>query len=159
MRNALMSKIIRLIFISMLGIGLAQADGIYKQTVKMDYDTAYQRVHDNLENSRFYILDNINIGKNLQRFKDKWQDYNLNQLEQLQVMLICNGWYTNQVSNTDADMLALCPMRVTLIHKQGNTTVLFAKPSTFAKDSEALDILQEVETAVIEAINRALTTK
>lgn len=151
-----MKFIIHTLFIALLSINLAHAEGVYKQSTKMDYDTAYKKVYTALEDNRFFVIEEINIGNSLLRFKDKWKDYNLNKLESIQVMIICNGWYANQVSNIDTDMLALCPMRVTLIHKQGVTTVLFAKPSTFAKDSKALVILQEVEAGVIKAISSAL---
>lgn len=100
-------------------------------------------------------MEELNIGQNL-RFSDKWKDYNLNKLENFRVMIICNGWYTDQVSNADTDMLAPCPMRVTLIHKQGVTSVLFTKPSVFANNSRTLPILKEVEETIIKAISHAL---
>lgn len=71
-------------------------------------------------------------------------------------MIICNGWYANQVSNLDTDLLALCPMRVTLIEKEGITTALFAKPSTFVKGSKALPVLSEVEEMIISAIQSSM---
>lgn len=151
-----MKQLLGLVAILVLGIGLVYAEGIYKLTVNIDYDTAHKRVYAALEEQRFYVLDEINIGKSLARFKDRWSDYNQNQLENLQVMVICNGWFANKVGNADPDMLALCPMSVTLHHKAGVTTVLFARPSTFASDSKALPILQEAERDVIKAIESAL---
>jgi len=142
--------------LTILGISIAHANGIYKLSAPMDYDTAYKKVYQALEENRFFVVQEINMGNSLSRFRDKWKDYNLNKLENLQVMIICNGWYANQVSNADTDMLALCPMSVTLIHKEGITTALFARPTIFAKDSKALPTLKEAENTVIEAINQAL---
>jgi uncharacterized protein (DUF302 family) len=132
------------------------AGGIYSKTVRMDFDTAYKKVYAALEENRFYVIHEIDMGDSLARFRDKWDDYNLNKLEQQKVMIICNGWYANQVGKADTNMLALCPMRVTLIHKQGATTALFARPSIFASDSKALPILQEIDGAVTGAIEQAL---
>ena len=151
-----MKSSLRFLFIMLLGVNIAYADGIYKQSAKMDFESAYKKVYSALEDNRFFVVEEINIGRNLSRFKDKWDDYNLNKLENLQVMIICNGWYANQVSNADTDMLALCPMRVTMIHKAGVTTALFARPTTFAKHSKALPILQEAEETIIQAINNGL---
>ena len=151
-----MKYLLGLVATIVLGINLAYAQGIYKLTANIDYDTAHKRVYAALEEQRFYVLDEINIGQSLARFKDRWKDYNENELENLQVMVICNGWFANKVGNADPDMLALCPMRVTLHHKAGVTTVLFAKPSTFAAESKALPILQEAEGDVIKAIESAL---
>ena len=151
-----MKYIIHIILLTLVGVGTVYAGGIYKQSTPLDYDTAYKNVYAALEENQFYVVQEINIGKNLSRFQDKWENYNLNKLEKLQVMIICNGWYANQVSNADTDMLALCPMRITLIQKAGITTVLFARPSTFAEDSKALPILQKAEGIIIEAIRSAL---
>lgn len=150
-------KRIYLLWIVLLSFsGAVQAGDIYKLSAEMDYGKAYKRVYNALEKNRFFVIEEIDIGKNLARFKDKWDDYNTNQLEELQVMVICNGWYANQVGNADPDMLALCPMRVTLIHKAGTTTALFARPTTFAKNSKALPVLQEVEESILNAIRFAL---
>lgn len=133
------------------------ADGIYTQSVKADYDTTYKKVYKALEDNNFYVLEEINIGKNLSGFAKRWgENYNRNKLENIKVMIICNGWYTNQVGNMDTNLLALCPMRVTLIEKGGVTTVLFAKPSTFAKNSKALPTLKKVDAIIVGAIQSAL---
>ena len=137
-------------------ISPAIASGIFKQSVQMDFEVAYKKVYAALEDNRFFVIDEIDMANSLERFKDKWEDFNLNKLEQQKIMIICNGWYANQVGNADTDMLALCPMRVTLLHKDGMTTVLFAKPSTFATNSKALPILTEIETTITGAIDKAL---
>ena len=151
-----MRPFLLLCLISLAGISFATAGGIYSKTVNMDFDTAYKKVYAELEENRFYVIHEIDMGDSLARFKDKWDDYNLHKLEQQKIMIICNGWYANQVGNADTNMLALCPMRVTLIHKQGATTALFARPSIFASDSKALPILQEIDGAVTGAIEQAL---
>jgi len=151
-----MKTIIKALIFLLLGSGISHAGGIYKQSVTMDYDMAYKKVYESLEEHRFFVVQELNIGQSLARFSGKWQDYNLNKLKHFRVMIICNAWYANQVSNTDTDMLALCPMRVTLIQQQGTTTALFARPSTFAGDSKALAILKEAEETVIKAISQAL---
>jgi uncharacterized protein (DUF302 family) len=154
--EATMRPFLLLCLISLASIPFATAGGIYSKTVNMDFDTAYKKVYAALEENRFYVIHEIDMGDSLARFKDKWDDYNLNKLEQQKIMIICNGWYANQVGNADTNMLALCPMRVTLIHKQGATTALFARPSIFAGDSKALPILQEIDGAVTGAIEEAL---
>ena len=135
----------------------AIAEGIYKQTTSMTFEATYKKIYQLLEENRFWIINEIDMGQNLSRFKDKWEDYNLNRLEHIKIMIICNGWYANKVSNTDPDMLALCPMHVTVHSRAGTSTVLFAKPSTFAPNSKALPVLQEAEQGVIDAIKKALS--
>jgi uncharacterized protein (DUF302 family) len=71
-------------------------------------------------------------------------------------MVFCNGWYANQVSNKDPSMLALCPLHMTLIEKDGSTTALFARPTVIAADSPASGILQELESEVITAIKKGM---
>lgn len=134
----------------------AIASDIFKHSTTMPYDEAYKKVYSALEDNRFYVVEEINIGASLSRFKDSWDDYNQNQLEAIKVMIICNGWYANQVSNKDPDMLALCPMKVTMTHKEGQTSALFARPSTFAEKSPARALILEAEQTVIQSIESAL---
>ena len=150
-------KIIIHILLLLFSLNHAVAGGIFKQSIDADYGVIYTRLYKALEDKHFYVVNEINIGKNLSGFADKWgNDYNRNQLSNIQVMIICNGWYANQVSNLDTDMLALCPMSVTLISKDKQVTALFARPSTFAANSKALPVLQEAEQAVIDAIESAM---
>ena len=71
-------------------------------------------------------------------------------------MVFCNVWYANQVSNKDPSMLALCPLHMTLIEKDGSTTALFARPTVIAADSPARGILADLESEVITAIKKGM---
>ena len=94
-----------------------------------------------------------NIGNNLASFAERWGDeYNRSGLDGIRSMVFCNAWYANQVSNADPSMLALCPLHITLVEKQGNTTILFARPSEIAQGSAAVDIARELEDSVIQAL-------
>jgi hypothetical protein len=117
----------------------------------------YDRVYKSLEDARFYVVFEPNIGNNLSRFAERWGDqYNRNKLSAIRSMVFCNVWYTNQVSNLDPDMLSLCPLHMTLIEKDGRTTALFARPTVIAADSPARAILADLESEVITAIKKGM---
>jgi len=131
----------------------AAESGMYKQEVDRPIDAVYPAVYKALEDARFFVVFEPNIGKNISRFADKWgDDYNQNKLSSIRSMVFCNGWYANAVSNADPDMLGLCPLRIGLYEKQGKTIVLFARPTVIAAQSQARDILQKVEDEVTAAI-------
>ena len=131
----------------------AAENPMYKQVVKQPMDKVYPAIYKALEDARFYVVFEANIGKNLNRFADKWgDDYNQNKLSHIRSMVFCNVWYANAVSNLDPDMLGLCPLRIGLYEKQGETVVLFARPTTIAVQSKAKDALHNVEDEVIAAI-------
>jgi hypothetical protein len=50
-------------------------------------------------------------------------------------------------------MLAFCPLRVAVIHRNGETRVLFARPTAIAGESPARGVLEEVERAIVRAID------
>jgi len=130
---------------------------VYKASASLPLDDAYQKVYESLEKNRFWVVFEANIGKNISGFADKWgEDYNRQKLEGIRSMVFCNGWYANQVSNADPDMLALCPLSLTMIHKDGQSTVLFVRPTAVAGNSPALAVLQELEDEVIASIEAAL---
>jgi uncharacterized protein (DUF302 family) len=117
----------------------------------------YDKVYKSLEDARFYVVFEPNIGKNLSGFAERWGDeYNRSKLSAIRSMVFCNGWYANQVSNKDPRMLALCPLHMTLIEKDGKTTALFARPTVIAADSPAAEILSELEVEVIAAIKKGM---
>jgi len=132
---------------------------IYKQVVNLPMQKVYPAVYKALEDTRFYVVFEPDIGKNIARFAEKWgDDYNQNQLDSIRSMVFCNGWYANKVSNADPDMLALCPLRLGLYEKTGQTFIVFARPTFIAEKSQAHAVLLEIENAVIGAI-RAATKK
>ena len=131
--------------------------GGYRQHVNKPLSEVYDKVYQSLEDARFFVVFEPNIGANLSRFSEKWgDDYNRNNLTALRSMVFCNGWYANKVSNLDPDMLGFCPLHLSLIERDGETTVLFNRPSVIAKDSPAKDVFIEIESEVIEAIDKGL---
>ncbi len=144
--------------ILLLGAANAFADSpIYSRSVERPMQPVYEALYASLEKRRLFVVFEPNIGATMARFAERWgEDYNRNALEEVRSMVFCNAWYTNQVSNADPNLLALCPLSVTLIHKTGRTTVLFERPSVVAKGSPAETVLREVEGEVVAAIEEAL---
>jgi hypothetical protein len=130
---------------------------IYKQQVDMPLSAVYGSVYKSLENARFFVVFEPNIGENLAHFSGKWgDDYNRNNISAIRSMVFCNGWYANKVSNLDPDMLGFCPLHLTLFERDGKTTVLFNRPGVIAQNSPAKELLMEIESEVIEAIRQGL---
>lgn len=135
---------------------LQAADTVYRFTVEKPMDEAYQAVYQSLEENRFFVIFEANIGRSLSGMAERFgEDYNRNGLESVRAMAFCNPWYANQVSNLDTEMMALCPLRLSVIHKAGKTDVLFVRPSQVGKGSPAEKLLTELENDVIQAIEAA----
>jgi uncharacterized protein (DUF302 family) len=122
-----------------------------------DLQTVYPVLYETLEAKRFYVVFEPDIQNNLSRFAERWgEDYNRNQLEGIRAMVFCNGWYANSVGNADPDMLALCPLHLTLVQRQGATRILFVRPSVVAAGTAAEAVAREIEQAVGEAVRAAI---
>jgi len=131
---------------------------VYVKRVKMDFPKAYQRVFTGLENNGYFVILEPNMGKNLAHFAQRWgENYNRNKLEQFRSIVFCNGWYANEIGNKDPNMLALCPLHLTLIHKEGTTSVLFVRPSQVSANSPAKAVATELEQDVVRVIEEALS--
>lgn len=151
--------LILLCIVSTTVISTVQATppSIFKASVKGDFDSVYKHVYSALENNRMFVVLQPDIGSNLSGFAKQWgDDYNKNKLERIKSMVFCNAWYVNQVSNADPDMLALCPLHLTLTHKQGVTSVVFVRPDMVAKGSGAEKITIELTEKVINVINEGI---
>jgi uncharacterized protein (DUF302 family) len=153
-----MRTFIMVVFLALGIVGQAYANElVFEASAEMPMDEAYNRVYKALEEQRLWVVFEANIGKNLSGFAERWgEDYNRQGLESIRSMVFCNGWYANQVSNKDPSMLALCPQRITLIHKAGKTTVLFVRPSLVAAGSPAQAVLKDLENEVTGAITKGL---
>lgn len=131
---------------------------VFQHSVKKTIDQVYTPLYKALEDEGFYVVFEANIGRNMARFSEKWgENYNRNQLDGIRSMVFCNVWYANAVSNVDLGMLALCPLRLSLVEKSGTTRVLFARPTVMAADSPALKILDQIEHEVIAIIRNTLS--
>jgi uncharacterized protein (DUF302 family) len=154
-----MCRILLLAVGLLLIAGQARADStmIYEKDVNGDMNTVYQQVFTGLENNGYYVLYEPNIGRNLANFKQRWgKDYNKNKLESIRSMIFCNAWYANKISNADPQMLALCPLHISLIYKDGVTRILFIRPSLVATGSPAEKIALELEQDVIRTIESSI---
>ena len=140
-----------------VSVANAQSSSVFKMTVDKPMSDVYDNVYTSLEDARLFVVFEPNIGKNIAGFAERWGDeYNQNALTELRSMVFCNAWYANQVSNKDPDMLGLCPLHISLFEREGKTTVLFNRPTTFAADSPAHSIIQEIESKVIVAIKKGM---
>jgi uncharacterized protein (DUF302 family) len=135
----------------------AENSTVFVLTVNKPVKQIYPKVYDALEDARFFVVKELDIGNNLSGFAEKWGDeYNQSGLSAIRSMVFCNGWYANQVSNKDPRMLGLCPLHMTLIEKDGKTTALFNRPTAIAVNSPAYNILSTIENDVIEAIKKGM---
>jgi hypothetical protein len=133
------------------------APGVLVWQRQAPLEPTYKALNQALEAHRLFVVFEPDIGKNLRRFAERWgEDYNRNGLEGIRAMVFCNAWYANQVSNQDPEMLALCPLHLTLTHKAGLTRVLFLRPTHAAQGSGGEAIAAELEAAVIEAVEAGL---
>ncbi len=129
---------------------------VYVKRIKLDFSLAYKKVFSALENNGYFVLFEPNIGANLAHFSQRWGDkYNRNKLEEVRSIVFCNGWYANEMSNSDPDMLALCPLHITLTFKQGTTSILFIRPGQVARHSKAYPVAQELEQDIVRVIEEA----
>ena len=125
--------------------------------IDKDLETSYTTIYKSLEKNRFFVVFEPNIQRNPSGFAERWGDnYNRNKLEGIRAMVFCNVWYTNEISNADVDMLAMCPLHITLVQQQGSTRVLFVRPSVVAADSNALAIAKELEQDISKAMDEAV---
>ena len=133
----------------------ATTPAIYTRTTDMALDQAYKAIYSALEARRFWIVFEADLGERMARFKDRWGDaYNRSQLSGARSLVFCNIWWTNALASADPDMLALCPLHISLYEKDGQTSIVMARPSIIAKGSkaerQALELEQEL-TGIIEA--------
>jgi hypothetical protein len=148
------------IIILFFSTSAAASEAVWVHQVEQPVKALYQPIYKELEEANFYVVFEPNIGKNISKFGKRWGDeYNRSGLTEIRSMVFCNGWYANQVANAEPEMLALCPLHITMTEKDGRSKILFVRPSVVAKGTNAETIALEIEKKVINAITAATSSK
>ena len=135
----------------------AELAGVRHWVLQQDLETAYESIHKSLEENKLFVVFEPNIGNNLAASAERWgEDYNRNNLQGIRSMVFCSGWYANQVSNADPQLLALCPLHITLYRHNDMTHVVFVSPTHVGKGSDATVLLQQLEDRVSAAVESGI---
>ncbi len=146
----------KILIMMSLTLSLWANNSVYIKTFDKPMSEVYTKLLSSFESSHLIVVSEINI---LEKFKgaglpEKFgKNFNTNNLTGIKAIIACNGWFGNEVANADPMMMGFCPIRVTLVEKEGKTSVLYVRSSVAPKDSPAYGILQKLETKVITAID------
>jgi hypothetical protein len=150
-------KVCMLLVALFSGVALAELPGVLRWEVERDMEATYKAVYEALEENRFFVVFEPVISRNIASFAARWgEDYNRSGLSSIRAMVFCNAWYTNQVSNRDPALLAICPLHVTLYQKGDSTHVVFMRPTHAGQGSDAMELLGELEADVSKAIQAGI---
>lgn len=144
----------RVLLLLSLSISL-WANSVYVKTFDQPMTEVYAKLLTSFDNTHLVVVSEINI---LEKFKavglpKKFgKNFNTNELTGIKAIIACNGWFGNEVANADPMMMGFCPIRVTVVEKDGKTSVLFVRSSVAPKESPAYPILEKLESKVITAI-------
>ena len=135
------------------------ADAVYTKTYDAPIEKVYPKLITSFDNAYLIVIAEIDI---LGKFKEAGlpesfgKNFNTNNLTAIKTIIACNGWFGNAVANSDPEMMVFCPIRITLIEKEGKTSIMYVRPTVASKDSKAYPILQDLEQKVVMAIESAL---
>lgn len=152
-----MKKILLACILS-LSLWAAPETNVYSVTYNSDMDTVEKNILNHFKSEKLVVPWKLDI---LEEFKKKGLDkkfgaeFNKNQLTSVRTIVACNGKFGNMIMNTDPAMMAYCPIRITLVEKEGKTTVLYVRPTSAPRSSKAYKILVKLEKKVIGAIEAA----
>ena len=92
----------------------------------------------------------------MEQFADDWgADYNTNKLTFIKSMVFCSLRWTNRLANADPDLLALCPLHLTIYARDGETNVVWPHLSAMAEGSPGADAAQALDQEVSGLIKAA----
>lgn len=151
-------KLLAFLLLFSAGSVWAELPGVLRWDVEQDFNQTYREIYRALEDHRFFVIFEANIGRNLRGYAARSGDnYDRNRLDEIRSMVFCNIDYTNQLSNQDPGMLSLCPLHITMYQKGPTTSILFNRPTYVGQGSAAMPILQEIEAEVSKAIESGIS--
>jgi len=151
-------KLLAFLLLFSAGSVWAELPGVLRWDVEQDFNQTYREIYRALEDHRFFVVFEANIGRNLRGYAARSGDsYDRNRLDEIRSMVFCNIAYTNQLSNQDPGMLSLCPLHITMYQKGPTTSILFNRPTYVGQGSAAMPILQEIEAEVSKAVESGIS--
>jgi len=139
------------------GVSQAELPGVRHWTLEQDLETTYRSIYRSLENNNIFVIFEPQIGRSLAGFSSRWGDnYNRNRLQGIRSMVFCDAWYVNEVSNIDPEMLAFCPMHITLYRQDNITHIVFTRPTHVGQRSAAAGLLEGLEAKVSAAVEAGI---
>jgi hypothetical protein len=151
-------KLLAFLLLFSAGSVWAELPGVLRWDVEQDFNRTYREIYRALEERRFFVVFEANIGHNLRGYAARSGDnYNRNELDEIRSMEFLNVFYTNQLSNQDPGILSLCPLHITLYQKGHTTSILFNRPTYIGQGSPAMPTLQEIETEVSKAVEAGIS--
>lgn len=145
--------------LSLLGFGARAGDpaGVYSRTTSLPLDQAYTRLYEALEAERFWVVFETDMGSRMESMRERWgADYNRHNLTGVRSMVFCNLDWTHRVANAAPELLALCPLHLSVYGQDGHTVVVMPRPSVIAAGSDGATTASELETQLIGVIDAAL---
>lgn len=128
----------------------AGAGAVYTRDINRDFEPVYREVYTGLEDAGFHVVYEAFISDALAKHAGEWgDDYNRNHYEVVRSIVICSPSYANRILNRDPRMLAVCPINVTVLYKQGVTTLLFVRLASIDRNSPAGDVLREMDNRIL----------
>ncbi|ABB44587.1 hypothetical protein Suden_1309 [Sulfurimonas denitrificans DSM 1251] len=150
----------KIILVCLLTLSVWAADSnVYKVSYNAGVDKVLGNILNKFKAEGLVVVWQLDI---LEEFKQKGLDkkfgenFNKAGLSAVKTIIVCNGKFGNDIINADSDMMAYCPVRVTLTEKDGVTTVLYVRPSAADKESKAYPSLVELEKKVTMSIEESM---
>lgn len=135
----------------------ASSTAIYEKSAKMSLSDAVSHMESALKSHKFKVVTEVPVSKKLAMHAKEWgAKYNENHLEGITSIVFCNGGIANAVSNKDPELLAACPLHLTIIEKDGVATALFTRPTAIGGGSSAGPVLDKLEKMVTAAIDAGM---
>lgn len=138
----------------------ATPEAIYRHEVATAFDEAYKALYAALEKEKFWVAFEADMLARMRRAADSWgAEFNQNDLTGVRAMVFCNIWWTNRIANADPDMLAMCPLHISVVATDDTTAILMLRPSVIARGSEAEAVAATLEAELIGIIERTFPTE
>ncbi|MGE0738992.1 DUF302 domain-containing protein [Sulfurimonas sp.] len=150
----------KILIMCLLSLSLMAAEtNVFKASYKAPIDKVMQNIRDKFKADMLIIVWELDI---LEEFKTRGlvqklgAEYNKAGVTAVKTFVACNGMIGNSIINADADMMAYCPVRITLTEKDGVTSVLYVRPTSAPRDSKAYPALVKLENKVVAAIQGSM---
>lgn len=143
---------------ALAGVPAGADDAIHSVQIEGDFDTAKDLLRRELDAKGFFVVKDLNIGRNLAHFANKWGDnYNRNNFSRIHSLIICSAWYANETLNVSPPHMSLCPLSLALLHKDGVTMAHYALRQPMASPADISELMRMLDERFVQALDQAVS--
>ena len=138
-----------------LAVSSAASESVYTKVIDENYDSYMPKFKIALKANHMNVVSELDLMERFSKVKgaEKYRGgFEKQGITKVTSLVTCIGLVGLQVAAAEPDMMALCPVRITVMAKGDKTVVTFIRNQYVAKGTAVEDTVARLDNAIIDTV-------